>query len=147
MRSDQTGYGALASWMKRLCSVLGLYAKEGLIVVCIALLSDSPKWNKELSAAPAFAGREFNRDMPGYYDLIGLVEPRVKDGGEIVYPPTVNFRSPDGSYIAKWSGPQNGKTKGPLVWDKILSTVADKSKTKGGDKKKEDATVELAVEI
>jgi hypothetical protein len=140
MRSDQTGYGALASWMKRLCAVLGLYAKDGLIVVCIALLSDSPKWNKELSAAPAFAGREFNRDMPGYYDLIGLVEPRVDSNGTIVYPPAVNFRSPDGSYIAKWSGPQNGKTRGPLNWEKILNTVATKSK------QKEDSIKEVAVE-
>jgi len=130
-RSDQTGYGALASWMKRLMKVLGVYAKGGMNVICISLLTDSPKWNKELAAAPAFAGKEFNRDYPAYFDLIGLVEQRTDTNGGILYPPLVRFRSEEGTFIAKWTGKQDGKTSGPLDWSKILGVVK-----KGGDRTK-----------
>jgi hypothetical protein len=129
-RTDQTGYGALASWMKRLMKILGNYAKGGLNVVCVSLLTDAPKWNKELAAAPAFAGREFNRDFPAYFDLIGLVESRMDKDGKTVYPPKVSFRSDDGLFVAKWTGPNNGKTMGPLDWSKILGVAI----TQGGDK-------------
>ena len=128
-RTDLSGYGSLASLAKRLCRGLGLIAVQGVTVVCIALLDEAPKWNRELVAAPAFAGKEFNRDYPAYFDCIGLVQ-RREEGGEIVYPPVVIFDSPDESFVHKWSGQRKGRTvKGTLDWRKILRV----SKKEKGD--------------
>jgi len=128
-RTDLSGYGSLASLAKRLCKALGLLAVRGVNVICISLLDEAPKWNRELVAAPAFAGKEFNRDYPAYFDCIGLVQ-RREEGGEIVYPPVVIFDSPDESFVHKWSGQRKGRTvKGTLDWRKILRV----SKKEKGD--------------
>jgi len=120
-RTDMTGYGTLSSLAKRLCKTLGLIATQGVVVVCISLLDDMPKWNRELSAAPAFTGKDFNKDYPAFFDLIGLVQQRLDAEGNILYPPMVTFTS-DGSFIAKWSGKRSGKEiKGLLNWTKILA--------------------------
>jgi len=112
-----------------LCKALGLLAVRGVNVICISLLDEAPKWNRELVAAPAFAGKEFNRDYPAYFDCIGLVQ-RREEGGEIVYPPVVIFDSPDESFVHKWSGQRKGRTvKGTLDWRKILRV----SKKEKGD--------------
>ena len=125
-RTDLSGYGSLASLAKRLCRGLGLIAVQGVTVVCIALLDEAPKWNRELVAAPAFAGKEFNRDYPAYFDCIGLVQ-RREEGGEIVYPPVVIFDSPDESFVHKWSGQRKGReVKGILNWQRILKGGAKK---------------------
>lgn len=128
-RTDLSGYGSLASLAKRLCKALGLLAVRGVNVICISLLDEAPKWNRELVAAPAFAGKEFNRDYPAYFDCIGLVQ-RREEGGEIVYPPVVIFDSPDESFVHKWSGQKKRRTvKGTLDWRKILRV----SKKEKGD--------------
>jgi len=127
-RTDMTGYGTLSSLAKRLCKVLGLIATHGVIVVCISLLDDTPKWNRELSAAPAFTGKDFNKDYPAFFDLIGLVQQRIDGEGNILYPPMVTFTS-DGSFIAKWSGRRSGKEiKGLLNWTKILAFEKESKK-------------------
>lgn len=118
-RTDLAGYGSLASLAKRFCDSFRKFVSEGISVICIALLQENPKWNKDLIAAPAFTGREFPRDFPAYFDLIGLVETRYNEKGEIVYPPLVRFES-DGNFLAKWSGPRKGPLSGPLDWSKIL---------------------------
>lgn len=128
-RTDLAGYGSLASLAKRFCESFKHFVTEGISVICIALLQENPKWNRELVAAPAFTGREFPRDFPAYFDLIGLVESRYNEKGEIIYPPRVRFES-DGSFIAKWSGPRKGNLSGPLDWSKIL-------KLPGGEKNNE----------
>jgi len=117
---SQEGYGALSSLMFRLTAALGKLSRAGKIVIVTALLQESPKWNRELAAAPALKGREFPVNMPGFFDLIGLVEPRTEGDGKIVYPPRVRFQSPDDSFVAKWTGVGN-KTQGPLDISKILS--------------------------
>ena len=117
---SQEGYGALSSLMFRLTAALGKLSRAGKIVIVTALLQESPKWNRELAAAPALKGREFPVNMPGFFDLIGLVEPRTDGDGKIVYPPRVRFQSPDDSFVAKWTGVGN-KTQGPLDISKILS--------------------------
>lgn len=122
-RTDQAGYGSLASLAKRLCKGLGNIAIQGVAVICISLLDDSPKWNRDLVAAPAFAGREFNRDYPAYFDFIGLVERRMQDD-QLTFPPLVTFDSPDTSFIHKWSGARKSSTrtiKGPLNIQQILA--------------------------
>ena len=104
---SQEGYGALSSLMFRLTAALGKLSRAGKIVVVTALLQESPKWNRELAAAPALKGREFPVNMPGFFDLIGLVEPRTDSEGRIVYPPRVRFQSPDDSFVAKFTGAGN----------------------------------------
>lgn len=117
---SQEGYGALSSLMFRLTAALGKLSRMGKIVIVACLLQESPKWNRELAAAPALKGREFPVNMPGFFDLIGLVEPRTDGEGRIIYPPRVRFQSPDDSFTAKWTGVGN-KTQGPLDITKILS--------------------------
>jgi hypothetical protein len=117
---SQEGYGALSSLMFRLTTALGKLSRMGKIVIVTALLQESPKWNRELAAAPALKGREFPVNMPGFFDLIGLVEPRTDGEGRVIYPPRVRFQSPDDSFVAKWTGVGN-KTQGPLDITKILS--------------------------
>jgi hypothetical protein len=117
---SQEGYGALSSLMFRLTAALGKLSRMGRIVIVTALLQESPKWNRELAAAPALKGREFPVNMPGFFDLIGLVEPRTDGEGRVIYPPRVRFQSPDDSFVAKWTGVGN-KTQGSLDINKILS--------------------------
>jgi len=117
---SQEGYGALSSLMFRLTAALGKLSRAGKIVIVTALLQENPKWNRELAAAPALKGREFPVNMPGFFDLIGLVEPRTDADGKIIYPPRVRFQSPDDSFVAKWTG-AGTRTQGPLNITKILS--------------------------
>lgn len=117
------GFGGLASHMFRLTAALGRLSQAGKVVIVTALLSENPKWDRELAAAPALKGREFPINMPGFFDLIGLVEPRVDGDGKIVYPPLVRFQSPDGSFVSKFTGKNTTKTQGPLNITKILMLV------------------------
>jgi hypothetical protein len=114
------GYGSLSSHMFRLTAALGRLSQAGKIVIVTALLAENPKWNRDLSAAPALKGREFPVNMPGFFDLIGLVEPRTDADGNLVFPPRVRFQSPDDSFVAKFTG-VGTKTAGPLDIGKILT--------------------------
>ena len=118
---SQEGYGALSSLMFRLTAGLGRLSRQGKVVIVTCLLQENPKWDRELAAAPALKGREFPVNMPGFFDLIGLVEPRTNGDGQVIYPPRVRFQSPDGSFVAKYTGPPGGKTEGPLDIEKILN--------------------------
>ena len=113
------GYGGLSSQMFRMMKILGRLSTMGKVVIVTALMQEAPKWNRELAAAPAFRGREFPNNMPGFFDLIGFVQPRHDEDRNIVYPPWVSFESPDGSFMAKYTG--TGKRRaGPLNFEKIL---------------------------
>jgi hypothetical protein len=114
------GYGGLSSHMFRLTAALGRLSQAGKIVIITALLQENPRWNRALAAAPALKGREFPINMPGFFDLIGLVESRMDDHGSVIYPPRVRFQSPDDSFVAKFTGSGN-KTQGPLNIQKILN--------------------------
>ncbi len=92
-------YGVLSKQMVRLMKGFEQLTINGIDVICTARSQDSPKWNRELSCAPALAGKEFPRDMKGFFDLIGLVERRVVDG-KVIYPPLVSFED-DGSFLSK----------------------------------------------
>lgn len=120
------GYGALGREMLRIVPLLGRISKMGKLVVITSLLQEKPKWNRELEAAPAFAGRFFSDNYQGEVDLIGLVEKRISDKeenkGDIIYPPWVSFESPDENFVCKWSGiaPKKGFKKWPLNLRKII---------------------------
>jgi hypothetical protein len=94
----------------------------GKVVIVTALLQENPRWNRELSAAPALKGREFPANMPGFFDLIGLVQTRTDGKGNVVYPPLVRFQSPDGSFLAKFTG-KGTRTEGPLDISKIIKNT------------------------
>jgi hypothetical protein len=118
-KMTQEGYGGLSSQMLRLCRVLGkLSSIEGKVVICTALLDEHPKYDRELVAAPTLKGREFPNHMPGFFDLIGLVQSRKK-GDQIIYPPMVYFESPDRDFMCKFTG-TGKKRQGPLDFSKIL---------------------------
>lgn len=118
-KMSMEGYGGLSSQMFRVTDLLCKYATQGKTVIVTARLQENPKWNRALSAAPALKGREFPTNMPGFFDLIGLVTPRVDEKGDIIYPPYVQFSSPDDSFIAKYTG-AGRRTEGPLNLEKIL---------------------------
>lgn len=114
------GYGALSGEMRRFTAALAKLSQIGMTVVCLARSEQNPKFNRALAGAPALKGREYAKDMPGYFDFIGYVEQRVEDG-LVQYPPFVSFES-DGSYMCKWNGikPEAGVYKRILHIEKIL---------------------------
>jgi hypothetical protein len=127
VKLSQEGYGSLSSWMFRLTAALGRLSQAGKVVIVTALLAENPRWNRELAAAPALKGREFPINMPGFFDLIGMCEPRVDAEGKMQYPPRVRFQSPDDSFVAKWTG-VGSRTQGPLNISKILN-LTERSNT------------------
>lgn len=118
-KMSQEAFGGLSSQMSRFMRILGRLSARGKIVIVTALVAENPKWNRELAAAPALKGREFPNTMPGFFDLIGFVQTRHNDSGEVIYPPWVSFESPDGSFMAKYTG-TGKKRSGPLDFSKIL---------------------------
>ena len=127
---SQEGFGGLSSQMSRMFNLLGKLSMEGKVVIVSALLAENPKWDRELSAAPAFKGREFPTNMPAFVDMIGLVQKRFDEHGNIVYPPFVSFEG-DGSFICKFTGVKNDPNKkavGPLDFSRIL-----RMERKGGE--------------
>jgi hypothetical protein len=113
------GYGGLSSQMFRLMKTIGRLSEAGKIVIVTALLQQNPKWDHELAAAPALKGREFPTSMPGFFDLIGLVESRVDGNGKLIYPPMISFEVSDGAFLAKFTGTGDKRT-GPLDFIKML---------------------------
>jgi hypothetical protein len=144
MRSkmSEEAYGALAREMLRLTQALAKLSQLGKTVVCLARLEQNPKWNRDLQAAPAFKGKEYARHFAGFFDFIGLVEPRVDKNGDNIYPPLVSFQD-DGSFVSRWSGimPEGGVRHKPLHIEKILkvshgeSTGSKPKNTKSSESK------------
>ena len=64
------GYGALSKQMGRLMKGFERLTVAGIDVHCTARDDDRPKWNRELTCAPALAGKEFSRDMKGFFDFL-----------------------------------------------------------------------------
>lgn len=115
------GYGGLSGQMDRLVNLLmNLSSDQNIKVAVTALVVEHPSYAREYTRAPALKGREFGDNMPGCFDLIGFVQDRLDETGTIIYPPWVSFKSVDGSYLAKFTGPATAKTEGPLDLSKIL---------------------------
>lgn len=99
------GQGIRNQLMFRIAKLLMVLSSEhNKIVIVTALVQERPKYNRSLAAAPSLAAKEFPENMPGYFDYIGLLVPRVNKDDELVYPPYVKFASPDNSFIAKYTG-------------------------------------------
>jgi len=123
VKSSPEDYGALSGQMSRFTNSIARFSQRGKTVICLARLESNPKWDRTLSAAPSLKGKDFSKDMPGYFDFIGLVKPHYEKGVKI-YPPLVSFES-DGSFIAKWTGiyPEGGVTNRILNIEKILQVA------------------------
>ena len=112
-------YGTLSGQMNRLMRGLQVLTMAGYDVVCTARLTDRPKWNRALTAAPALMGQEFSKSMDGFFDFIGYIEswepPWTADEKPvpgigattaetwIYYAPLISF-NPNDDYLAKWTG-------------------------------------------
>jgi len=119
VKLSEESYGTLAQQMNRLMRGLQFLTCAGFDIVCTARLSDRPKWNRSLSAAPALMGKEFSKSMDGFFDFIGYIEPWVAPElkeGEVAptigasiadtwkyYAPLVSW-NPNDDYMAKWTG-------------------------------------------
>jgi hypothetical protein len=81
----------------------------GIDVICTARDSSMPKWDRSLACAPALAGKEFPRDIKGFFDFVGLIESQFDEDGKVIYPPLASFDD-DGSYLSGWTGvkPKSG---------------------------------------
>lgn len=138
------GYGSIASQMNRLIKLIGRLSADGMVVVVTALVKTQPKWDRDISVAPNFKGREFNLDAPGSFDAIGYVQTRRDGAGNILYPPLVSFREGEG-YQAKWCGQRKGNLQGPLDIGKILAyrdkvmKEMDEGKGENGSEKVKEA--------
>jgi hypothetical protein len=116
-------YGVLSKQMSRLMKASENLCIAGIDVHWTARDQESPKWDRALAAAPALAGKEFPRDMKGFFDFIGLVESRIIDG-VVVYPPAVSCDD-DGSYLSKWTGvkAEGGVIRKPFNIQKMLAVA------------------------
>ena len=139
------GFGGLASQMSRSMKLLGKLSERGKYVVITCLLQENPKWNRDISAAPALKGKEFTTNIASYCDLIGLVESRYEEKAvkgkkekEIVkvFPPRVSFEGE--GFMHKFTGVRHfeGKAAGPLDFRKILG-IGNETKTTGKEGEKE----------
>jgi len=124
VKGTQESFGAMSGNMFRLMKGLERLTVNGIDVHCTAREQDQPKWDRSLSCAPALAGKEFPRDMKGYFDFIGLVESRFDEKGVIIYPPVVSCDD-DGSFVSKWTGvkPEGGVIRKPFNVQKILNVA------------------------
>lgn len=124
VKMSQEGYGAMSKQMTRLMKGFEQLTISGIDVHCTARDDQQPKWDRSLAAAPALAGKEFPRDMKGFFDFIGLLESRADERGEIVYPPLVSCDD-TGSYLSKWTGvkPPGGVIRKPFNVKKLLDVA------------------------
>lgn len=90
--------------MIRFTNIIGMAAADGVTVICMALEDERQRMvNNTFQTVPLFSGKEYLKNMPGFFDLIGRVMPR-NNGDETAYPPGISFESADSSYMAKWTG-------------------------------------------
>lgn len=148
VKMSQEGYGTLSKQMSRLMKGFEALTKIGIDVHLTFRDQDNPKWNRELACAPNLAGKEFGKDMKGFFDFMGLLESNIIDR-EVVYPPLVSCDS-DGSFLAKWTGikPPGGVIRKPFNVQKILDVahgvnnkakevVKEENNQEGGDQPEE----------
>ncbi len=122
-RGDMVIYGTIAKLMKDITAVAGKLTQSGLLMVFITLQQANPKWGRDdlLEAGPSFAGQEYGKDAPGFFDLIGRVEARTDEKtGKAIYPPLIHFGPPKSDFLSKWTGPPIESHVMPLNWTEIL---------------------------
>lgn len=113
-------YGTLSKTTIRLTDIVRQAVKWGINVIAIARVDEKPRlvegtYRKE----PLLGGNDYGKQFDGFFDMIGYVERAGKDKSgkvklysvcdpktrEEVFPPCVMFASPNGDFIAGWTGP------------------------------------------
>ena len=113
-------YGTLNTVTIRLIESLTHLHERGMCVIFSALLDENPGWNRELTASPLITGKAFAKSLPVFFGTVGMVVNRTKDG-VAEYPPGVRLRSPDGDFMARFTGRPDSKTSVLLDIDKIIN--------------------------
>jgi hypothetical protein len=139
VKMSPESYGALSKQMSRLMKGFEQLTVMGIDVHCTARDDSQPKWDRTLACAPALAGREFPRDMKGFFDFIGMIETNIDKDGKVVYPPLVSCDD-DGSFLSKWTGvkPTGGVIRKPFNVQKLLAVAHGDIAKKGGSKEDND---------
>lgn len=123
-RMGMDGYGAVESKMSRFFKlVTTAFIRQGKPVVFTALLKSSPSYDRALVAGPNFIGKALPENLKSFFDLIGRVVKRYnseEDKQQLIYPPGIEFDSPDGSFMAKWTGNPEAPKRRILDWGDIL---------------------------
>jgi len=89
-RMERGDWGGLKSAMVRLSRQLNSFSKHyGVYVVATAALTEYPKWNKALEAAPDFEGGYASVNA-GFFDLVGVVK-KDESKPDYPYPPLISF--------------------------------------------------------
>jgi hypothetical protein len=110
--------GALNRNIFRLLNCLMTIAVTGdKIVVVSCRMKENPKYRPDLIGAPNLSGREVPDNFGGFFDLVGVLKPRITEDNHIVYPPHISFNSTE--YLTKFTG--IGKTEGVYNLSKILN--------------------------
>lgn len=121
---SEADWGPMGSTMQRITAALNRLSKYGIITVATATVMERPRWNRNLSYAPAFAGRQYGTTFNGYFDFIGFITEGVKIYPDRVVPPTVSFVSPEEDYVAKCCNLKLAqKGSGGLNFEKILKVI------------------------
>lgn len=128
------GYGGVAAQTIRFTDTIARYAQNGKYVILLARLDQNPSWGRHYEFAPLLKGKEYGKDFEGMFDLIGYVTTRTEaimdvDGHDtgnerVSFPPGISFESPDGSFMAKWTGVGDVK-KFKMNWARILGASLD----------------------
>lgn len=111
------GYGALGNHMLRFTNLTGLLTQQGQDVIMLALMDENPSYKRDFNAAPLLEGKKFGKNLPGFCDMIGMVESRLSETGEVVYPPRVLFDGDEWFMHKKYGS----ITAGTLHLGKILA--------------------------
>jgi hypothetical protein len=101
----------------------------------IALLDENPSYKRDFNAAPLLEGKKFGKNLPGYCDMIGMVETRTDEEGRVVYPPKVIFDGDEWFMHKKYGD----VTSGPLHIGKILAKAREIKVTETSTKKRKEA--------
>lgn len=116
-KQSMEGFGALANQMLRFTRVTGTLTQYGKDVILIALLEENPSYKREFNAAPLLDGKKYGKNLPGFCDMIGMVETRVDEEGVVQYPPRVFFDGDEWFMHKKYGN----ITSGTLNLSKILA--------------------------
>ena len=121
-KMSEEGYGTLSRQMLRLMKLTGNLCDAGYDVIYTARDEDRPKYNRELQCGPALMGKDFSKQMKGYFDFIGLVESNVNEDNVVIYPPLVSCDD-QGDYLSKWTGvkPPGGVIRKPFNIMKMMA--------------------------
>jgi hypothetical protein len=129
-KTDWCEVNTCNSQMSRLTDLLKEIANKGVFTIMTAQVEYDPTWNHDLTAAPCFNYKDYNKALKGYFDYIGYTIKRVDDKGKTVYPPRLSFCDSQG-YLVKWRGVQPELLTRPFNLKKMFSWFTERKEGAG----------------